>query len=76
MRRTVYLSLAALGAASIATAAVMTTDQSEVNNTVEQRLRATGNTTQTHHMRAVVSESEKSWADSKKECRHRCPLFD
>ncbi|MBC8145736.1 MAG: hypothetical protein H7X80_09120 [bacterium] len=73
MRRTVYLSLAALGAASIATAAVMTTGPTGLNANAEQQLRAATGTTQTHHIRSSVNESETS--ESKRECRHHCPLF-
>ena len=68
MRRTVTLSLATLGVATIATAAVMTsTPDADV-----QRARVTTTaTSETHHMRPAVSESEAP-TTTKRECRRSC----
>ena len=68
MRRTIYLSLAALGAATIATAAVMTSTH---DGTQSRRAQASTEGVQTHQIRAIASESETP-APSKKGCRREC----
>jgi hypothetical protein len=71
MRRTVYITLATLGLASIATAAVMTeAPEQRVERRVQTQSTATSTTGEA---RTVASESETT--ETKKECRHRCPLF-
>jgi hypothetical protein len=72
VRRTVYLSLVTLGAASIATAAVMTTtpsDEPTPGRRAEARVTAT-----TERTSAVASETETK-SETKRECRKRCRFF-
>jgi hypothetical protein len=73
MRKTVYLTLAALGAASIATAAVVTTEAPPEPVATRVTMAATA----THHIRAVASETEstENTKVTKRECRHHCPFF-
>lgn len=73
MRRTVYLSLAALGAASIATAAVVTNAPTE--SRAPTRVEAHAQGTETHHTRVVSSESQEN-SGTRESCRKHCPWFD